>query len=394
MRPILFATKIFAAVLLLSLVSCTPPQPLGHANNPYPLPEPIALDTLVHLATGTPLSMTQMLTAINHDRLIYIGETHDNPASHRLQLEIISALRTQHGNQLAVGMEMFHPNQQPVLDHWVAGELTEKAFIRELNWYRNWRIDYAYYRDLLNLMREQHIAIVALNVTPEQKQQTMQQTMQATDMPQAAVDPYYRATLRSYFAGHDAGKRRIDSFIRIQSLWDDTMAQSIINYLCHPDHADHQLVILAGANHIRYGFGIPRRVFQQLPLPYSLIGNDEIEIDESKRDTLMDVTLPEIPLLPYHYLLYNRYEAGPERMQLGVRLEQQGKQVMIVSIIADSLAERYQLQAGDIVQQIDGELVTEVFDVIYAIGQQRAGDELALVVKRGDKELSMTVVFE
>lgn len=385
MRSLAFLT----IVLLLAVSGCTPPQPLGQADNPYPLPQPIALDTLVHLPTGTQVTTAQMMTAIATDHLVYVGETHDNPASHRLQQQVIEAMHTQHGNRLAVGMEMFHADQQPVLDRWIGGELEEKQFIRQLDWYQNWRIDYAYYRDILNLLRQRRIPIVALNATAAQKQQARQQVAQTT---QAPLDPYYQATLRGYFAGHDAGSQQIDTFIRIQSLWDDTMAQSVVSYLSQ--HPDHRMVILAGGNHVRYGFGIPRRVFQQLPLPYSLIGNEEIEIDPAKQAKLMDVELPSLPLLPFHYLLYNRYEALPPRMQLGVRLEQQAEQVVIVGIVEHSLAERYQLQSGDIIQQLAGQPVQDVFDVIYAISQLGSGDQLPVTLLRDDQALSLTITFD
>lgn len=377
-------------ILMLASGGCsTTSAPLGHANDPYPLNQPIALNTISHLPTGTTVSFAQMMTAIHADRLVYVGETHDNPASHRLQQQILQAMLTQSPGQVAVGMEMFHSEQQPVLDAWIRGELNEKEFLRQLNWYDNWRIDYRYYRELLELMRDRQLPIIALNASPAQKMAAMKSALK----DQSEIDPYYRATLLAYFDGHQAGTQDRERFIRIQSLWDDTMAQSVVDFLDTPERNHDRMLVLAGGNHIRYGFGIPRRVFQQRPLPYILIGNKEIEIDEQKRDRFMDVSLPELPLLSYHYLQYNRYEALPERMQLGVLLEQHQQQVIIADIVDDSIASRLQLQPGDVIRNLGGQAITEVFDVIYTIQQQQTGDTLPLEIERGEQRFELVIHF-
>ncbi len=385
--------RLFIVTTLLSLLclaGCAPTtSPLGHASDPYPQPQPIAPDTLVHLRTGTVISLEHMLADIGGDRIIYAGETHDNPASHRFQLAILNDLIDHYPGHLAVGMEMFHHDQQSILDCWIAGELDEKEFLRQLRWYESWGIDYAYYRDLLNTLRDRQIPILALNVSPKQKMAVMQ----GQNTTPVVDDPYYHATLTAYFAGHTQGKGEAESFIRIQNLWDNTMAQTIADYLRQPEHAQHHLLVLAGGNHIRYGFGIPRRVYQKLPLSYSLVGNDEVEVDESKQDHFMEVTLPELPLLPYDYLLYNRYEAGPQHLRLGVLLEQQDDDVVIGKVMPGSLAESSGIQAQDRFVSLNGEQVAEPFDVIYTLRQQQPGDTVTIVVERQGELIEVRITF-
>jgi len=384
--------RLFLATLLsiTLLAGCAPTSPLGQASNPYPLTEPIALDTLVHLKTGTTVSTEQMLADITDDRLVYVGETHDNPASHRFQLTILEAMIQRYPEHLAVGMEMFHQGQQEVLDRWIAGELSEKAFLRQLHWYETWGIDYAYYRDLLSTMREQRIPIIALNVRPEDKMAVMRGEV----TPPEVTDPYYRATLLAYFAGHAQGHGDAETFIRVQNLWDNTMARSLVEYLTQPTHENDHVLILAGGNHIRYGYGIPRRAYQLHPLSYSLVGNHEIEVDDSKQDRFMDVTLPELPLLPYDYLLYNRYEAGPQHMRLGVLLEQHDDGVVIGKVMPGSLAEAGGILAQDRIVSLNGEQVSEPFDVIYTLRQQHPGNTVLLEIERqGDKAREISIPF-
>jgi len=76
------------------------------------------------------------------------------------------------------------------------------------------------------------------------------------------------------------------------------MAETAANYLATGGGSDKKLVVLAGGNHVRYGFGIPRRVFRRLPVAYTIVLPTTVSIPEDKRDRLMDVNLPEIPLAP------------------------------------------------------------------------------------------------
>jgi hypothetical protein len=330
-----------------------------------------------------------MVAGIRGNRLIYIGETHDNPASHRLQFETIQALHANSKRNLAIGMEMFHPGQQTVLDAWSQGELSEKEFIQQTNWYETWRIDYGYYRELLNLIRDLKLPVVALNISKQDKMAAMSGN---TPLP-TNIDPYYRETLLAYFEGHSHGSANPDSFIKIQSLWDDTMAQSIVTFLQHPAHLNDQMIVIAGGNHIRHGYGIPRRVFQQLPFGYTLIGNKDLEVDDSKKEKYMDVRLPEVPLPTYHYLVYTRYEAGPERQQLGIMLDESDGVVTIKEVIKDSVAERYNLLAGDHIIAIADTTVSTPFDVIYAVSQCQTGDSLLLSFLRGGEPLKIAIQF-
>ena len=68
-----------------------------------------------------------MLSSLIGYPLVYVGELHDNPASHRLQVEILKAMQASHPGKVALGMEMFNNEQQVALDRWVAGELSEKS---------------------------------------------------------------------------------------------------------------------------------------------------------------------------------------------------------------------------------------------------------------------------
>jgi len=129
--------------------------------------------------------------------------------------------------------EMFTPSQQPVLDQWSAGELSEKEFLRQVDWYSTWKIDFALYRDLLLFCRDQGIKILALNAEPETRQLLSRTAIEDLSVEDQARlpemdfdDPHYRTMLNAFMTGHPMGHGNMSGFERVQTLWDETMAAS------------------------------------------------------------------------------------------------------------------------------------------------------------------------
>jgi uncharacterized iron-regulated protein len=295
------------ALCFFTLTACGPAgkQLMGDPQNPYPLPSPPVIGQIVHLPTGIVVSTEQMFTLAGEARIVYFGETHDNPASHRLELQVLRALAELHPGRQALGMEMFTRTQQPVLDRWVAGELSEKAFLRESRWFESWGMDFGYYRDLLNFARERRIPIVALNAEKDLvgairgKPHDQLSAEEQARLPKLDLnDPYQRGLVAAIFSDHSHKGMQLDGFIRVQTLWDETMAESAVRYLESPSGKGMHLLVIAGGNHVNHGFGIPRRVFRRLPASYLLIGGREIDILADKQNRLMNVNLPEFPMGP------------------------------------------------------------------------------------------------
>ena len=140
---------LLCGITALLLGACAPQSPLlGNPAAPYPPPTPPQVGDILHLRTGHFVSAEAMTAAATDSRIIYIAETHDNPASHRLQLDLLRALAQRYPGRTAVAMEMFTPAQQEVLDSWVARKIDEKTFLK--SWYSSWTMDFAYYRDILD----------------------------------------------------------------------------------------------------------------------------------------------------------------------------------------------------------------------------------------------------
>ncbi|KAB0666043.1 PDZ domain-containing protein [Oryzomonas japonica] len=393
------------ALSLFALTACAPVgrQVMGDPQDPYPLTAPPRIGQIVHLPTGTLVSPAQMLAVATDARIVYVGETHDNPASHRLELQVLQALAERYPGRLALGMEMFVRSQQPALDRWVAGELDEKAFLKESRWFENWNMDFAYYRDLLNLARERHLPVIALDAekslvkavrstAPEQLGPAERAQLPELDL----TDPYQRGLVTAIFGDHSHGGMAIDGFIRAQTLRDETMAESAARYLASPAGRDKHLLVVAGGDHVSSGFGIPRRVFRRLPASSVIIGGKELDIPPDKQDRLMNVTVPDFPMVPYDFLVYQAYEDLPETgLRLGVMIEPApgGRGLAVKGVLPGSNAERAGLQPGDILLALDGEPLTGNFDLTYAVQRKHPGDRGVVLVERQGKSLKQEIVF-
>jgi uncharacterized iron-regulated protein len=402
-----FSFRLFATPLcLFFLTACgtTGKAVMGDPQNPYPLRSPPQIGQIVHLPTGAIVSAEQLFAVAGDARIVYFGETHDNPASHRLQLQLLRALTERHPGRQALGMEMFSRSQQPALDRWVAGELTEKAFLRESRWFENWSMDFAYYRDLLNFARERRIPVIALNAdkglvgvirgkSPDQLSAEELARLPTLDLD----DPYHRGLVAAIFGDHRHKGMHLDGFVRVQTLWDETMAESAVSYLESPSGKGMHLLVIAGGNHVSYGFGIPRRVFRRLPVSYLSIGGREIDIPPDKLDRLMNVTLPEFPMVPYDFMAFLAYEDTPKRgVRLGILTEPTpaGHGLVIKNVGAGSNAERAGLRQGDRLLVLDGEALTDHFDLIYGLMRKQPGSGGTLQINRQGKTFTIDVLFQ
>ena len=377
---------------------------MGDPQNPYPLKSAPKIGDIVHLPTGTLVSLAQMQAIASDARVVYVGETHDNPASHRLELQVLQGLEERHPGQVALGMEMFTPAQQPALDRWVAGKLDEKAFLKESRWFDNWKMDFALYRDLLVFARDKHIPVIGLNAEKSLVQAVTAKPLEELSAEQKAqlpeldmTDPYQRGMVEGIFAGHSHGKMILEGFQRGQTLWDETMAESAARFLASPEGKDRHLVVVAGANHISHGYGIPRRVFRRIPVSYQLIGANEIELSTKRRQELMNVELPDYPMVPFDFLSFIAYEELPKTgVLLGVAFEpgKEGRGLLVSGVVPGSNAERAGVKEGDLLLVLDGETLADSLDLIYAMKQKKIGDRSTLQVERQGQQLKLDVVFE
>lgn len=259
------------SLTILCISGCAvTPKTLSIKGKPTRLME----NTILKTATASVVSREQLITDLADDDVVYVGESHTNPAHHATQLEIIKAL-AQTTDHLAIGMEMVDHTYQPVLDQWTAGELDQTAFIEKTHWYANWRFDFGLYRDILVFAKEKGLRVIALNVPfyiPSRIRVGGLASLSEADrmhLPDIidTTDADHRAYLKEIFDLHAfSGSDTFDFFYEAQCTWEDAMAEAVAKNL-----GSGKMVVLAGNGHIIRKFGIPGRAFARSDAPFKTI---------------------------------------------------------------------------------------------------------------------------
>jgi uncharacterized iron-regulated protein len=389
-------------VVLMAFSGCAA-IPRFTPENPYGVLEGAKEDEIFHVPTGIRVTRAQLLDMIGASRIIYIGETHDNVGAHRVQLEIITGLIERFPGQVAVGMEIFQRPYQDVMDRWSRVELSERDFLKQSQWYSNWGMDYGYYKAILDYIRKERIPLLALNASVELTKEMrnhglygLSETWQNQLPHMDFSDPHHRKLVEAFYKAHPpTSAKSFETFYQVYVLWDEVMAETVADYLATDEGGDKKLVVLAGGNHVRYGVGIPRRVFRRYPAAYTIVLPMEVSIPGDKKGRLMDVSLPEIPLAPADFFWMVTYEdLKGEKVRLGLIFEDLGGEPKVIKVLGESPAAKVGIQTGDILVSFDGEGLQESFDLSYHLSQKRPGDTGRLLIRRDDRHLEMTVRFE
>jgi uncharacterized iron-regulated protein len=364
-------------------------------GSPYRNLHDLDIDQILHIPTGTVVSMKQMMDSISSSRVIYIGETHDNIEAHKVQLQVIQHLSKKY--KVAVGLEMFRRSAQKNLALWNQGQLSIKEF-KNL-FHSNWGGGFGLYQPIFEFAKSQNIPLIGLKSTREMENHFRAGDSAPGDTLYPAIDdtdPYHRAFSMSAFGGHRGTAKALEKPYRMLLLWEETMAQTVAEFLRNPENKDKKLVVLVGGFHIQYGFGIPKRAYRRSPHNYSIIQPSITEIPENLKDREMTVEKVSIPLYSSDYAWKVEYRVpGQNKVKLGVRLTQvKGGGVLIKSVAENSNAHNAGIKAGDLLLSMDGKTLSGVDDILELLQTKTFGDRSMFKLKRGNKSQVIEVLFK
>lgn len=227
------------------------------------------------ISDGTRLGFHDILEDLENSSLVFVGELHDRPEIHRMQLKIIEALHRRGRRPLAVGLEMFRKEDQKALDDWVAGKTPEEEF--EKIYLRNWNFPWSLYRDIFVFARDRGIPLVGLNVPPEITRKVAREGFAALTeeergrlpMVTCRVDSAYMEFIRRAHGSHGHHGGDFEHFCEAQLVWDTAMAHRLVELL--QARPDHTVVVLAGTGHA-WKPGIPDQIrFLNEELTYRVV---------------------------------------------------------------------------------------------------------------------------
>jgi uncharacterized iron-regulated protein len=218
-------------------------------------------------------SYNAMLRELAPCDVVFVGEYHDDPATHKLELDLLARLHELRGGDCAVAMEMFERDVQPAVDKFVKGGGTEEDFLWAARPWDNYPSDY---RPIVEFCREQRLSLIAANTPTELVRRISRQgfdealaSYTPAERPFLALesthpkDAYWERFL-SFMGGEGSGghggamdEEKVFAFYKSQCMKDDTMAESIARY--REAHPGQQVISYTGSFHVDYRFGLPAR---------------------------------------------------------------------------------------------------------------------------------------
>lgn len=204
--------------------------------------------TLTDTTTDKVISVDDMVTKLNGYDGIFLGEFHDSQPVHDTELAVLQQLYAQHGDKLVLSMEMFERDVQPVVNDYLAGKITEEEFLKNS---RPWPQYMMAYKPLIEFAKAHKIPVLAGNIPrylaadyaksgtldsiPADKKQYLPRVHKAGSK---AYEDKFAATMMAMNhagVGMQVPPERIHNMFMAQCLKDDTMAESISDYMAaHP----------------------------------------------------------------------------------------------------------------------------------------------------------------
>lgn len=259
--------------------------------------------------------------------VIFLGETHSSAADHLVQARVIDELIARSASPLTVALEMVERPFQPALDAYVAGNLSDGELFEATEWASRWGWPFENYLPLLHACQRHSVPLLAMSLPADLVRRVrMGDGLEVLTRPElravlpdpagyaayASVAPYRQyvkdVVVPSFQQHVESGllgdKPSFRGFWAAQSLWDESMAASIACAAVAPPTCGGlgggdapaaatppgmgvgvgvgvpppparptRVVAVLGGQHVRYGYGVPRRV-ERLVAHYQAAAGD------------------------------------------------------------------------------------------------------------------------
>jgi uncharacterized iron-regulated protein len=272
--------------LSVSLLACTTPASHDAMASASPALNDLTSFALMRIGqsgrSSSVLSVDQLADALKDSDVVFFGEWHDHPGNHLAEMALFRAMH-QRSPQLALSLEQFERDVQPVVDDYMAGRIGEEALQRRGRAWSNYAESY---RPLIEYAKENGLAVIAAEVPTRVVRCVGQQGpeflshLRADQRNWAAADLHldggaYRDKFFRFLAednGHGEGAptdmtgaptpAALRSFAA-QVTRDDTMAESIFLYL--QKHPGQKVMHITGAFHVEGFLGTVERLKLRAP---------------------------------------------------------------------------------------------------------------------------------
>jgi uncharacterized iron-regulated protein len=239
--------RFLASLALLLLAGCAAVPPGTLRDTGHPL-----AGRLWDAGTQSFIDEAELMRRAASAEILLLGETHDNPEHHRLQLKVLQT-RLATGARPALLMEQFDTDQQAALDE--AGSAGRDLAPLMRGW------DWPQYQPLVALAGTAGLALVAANLPRAATRPVVRDgysTLPAGEVQRLALEQVWDEARQKYMAGLIEASHcgmvtptLRDGLVRAQRLRDATLADVALGRL------DQGAVFILGRGHARHDVGVP-----------------------------------------------------------------------------------------------------------------------------------------
>ena len=200
------------------------------------------------LANGQSLTPAQLVQRLAQASRVLVGEKHDSPDHHALQLWLMQALQRQRP-QGSLLLEMLEPGQQARVDAIEAQQSLPADLPEALAWEQGWT--WAFYGPLVEEALRQPYPLLAANLEPGRIRQIYRQPPRLAGARSTAPE-VRQALLEQVRVSHCAmlPESQMPAMLAVQQQRDRHMASALLQ-------APEPAMLLAGSFHARKDLGVP-----------------------------------------------------------------------------------------------------------------------------------------
>lgn len=253
-------TLLPSIIILLSACSGNQARQVANLDNFY--------QYQIYSPNSEPITIDELAQNFQKADVILVGEWHTHSGIHRFQTELLQRLLRQNMT-IALSMEQFSRDHQSVVDSYLKGEIGEQTLITQTDAWPNYPSDY---RPLVELAKQHRSDIIAANAPKKIVRcigqlgidylNTLTPTQRSFVAKSISTDssPYKNVFMESM---HHGDEEQTERQYAAQISWDETMAESIVNYL--KKNPTSKVMHIAGSFHIQQGLGIKSSILKRNP---------------------------------------------------------------------------------------------------------------------------------
>ena len=227
-----------------------------------------------------------MMADVSRADVVFIGEEHDDPNTHRLELALLEGLARRRG-EIVLSLEMFERDVQEPLAHFLMGHVDEADFLKAARPWPRYATDY---KPLVDFAMSKNWPIVAGSVPRSIAAEVSRDGLDALKTRPASdrvlfarewrcpeTGAYFRRFKDAMHTHTDAPALvhapagtltlSVERYFAAQCLKDETMGESIAQaYTARAIGGKRPLVVnINGAFHSDFGDGVVERTRRRLP---------------------------------------------------------------------------------------------------------------------------------